>query len=188
MRRCPSIKLSIIHIDVKIGQKRALRRNTRNPLECKFEVSVGRMRAITHGINDKDFDPCQKSEGLFGQRHHIVRVGNLAETQAQRRNRPVVLREWHNTHAGGPKRPVNDVRTIDRIVEPVGFRLEAIAEASPKNAPSPLVRPRLDLALALSVRPQIVDTVNLVGVIVTPDYRVDFLDTCVEEFTGDRAT
>src|SRR6185369_4627165 len=84
------IELSIVHIDVEIGQKSAPGPNSRNPFERQIEMGVGRMRTISHGIDDQDRCSAHQREGFLRQPHDVVDVEDVAEAEAKRRRDAVV--------------------------------------------------------------------------------------------------
>ena len=82
--RCPPVEFSIVHVDVKIGQKRLSGADPLDPFQRQLEMGMGRVWTITHGVDDQDLDPGHRREGRFGQRHHIVGVGDIAKPKSQR--------------------------------------------------------------------------------------------------------
>src|SRR5882757_3522262 len=175
------VELSIVHVDVEIGQKRPLGRHARDPFQREIEVCVRRMRLVAHRIHDHRLDALEEPESFLRQCHNVVGIGDAAKPEAERGNEAVALRDRHHGDPGCRELAFDQFWPIDRVVEPVPFSLEAVAEAALDDRVGPPVRPGLDRALPAGIGAQVVDAVQLVGMVVRPDHGVDPLDTCVNQ-------
>ena len=141
-----------------------------------------RMGPKAHRVDDQHLDAGQDAEGLLGQAHDIVGVGDTAEPEAQGRRRAVVLQERHDRRRPRP-------RTARRSRD--AGRSDCRSHAPPPRSSSRKRRSRMSVGapvgpasiapLAQRIGPEIVDAVHLVGMLVGPDHGVDPLDLGVEE-------
>ena len=84
--RGEAINLSIVHIDVEIGQKGLFGPDPFYPLQGKFKMGMGRMRPVTHRVDDKELYTSHRGERGIGQSHDIIGIGDFPEAEAQRRD------------------------------------------------------------------------------------------------------
>jgi len=83
MRRGTSVEFSIVHVDVKIGEKSAPGGDALDPLQRPIEMGVGRMRPVAHGIDDQGVGVPHERERFLRQVHHVVDVEDVTEAESE---------------------------------------------------------------------------------------------------------
>ena len=81
-RRAP-VELSIIHVDVEIGEKSALRPYPFDPFKRPVEMGMGRMRPVAHGVDDQHVGAAHQRKGFFRHSHDVVHIEDVAEPEAK---------------------------------------------------------------------------------------------------------
>src|SRR5215470_3714117 len=174
------IDLSIVHVDVEIGQKSPPWSHALDPIQGEVEVGMRGMGPKAHRIDDQHLHAGHDLQRLLGQAHDVVGVGHRAEPQAKRAGGAMVLDEWHHGTSRRLERPLDQGRPKDRIVEIV-LRLEAVAKAAHQDLLRAPVGPALDRSLAQREGTQVVNAVRLVRMLMGPDHRVDPFDFGIEQ-------
>ena len=183
MRRCQPVDLSIVHIDMQVGQKRPRRLYPRNPFERPLPGEHVSDAADTswrrQSVPRRLRSPQRRSPAASPRRWH--RPAARIESPSTAPGHGPGRRERYR-HAGGLEGPFDHVGLIDRIVHASCPRPRSSSRSARRRiAECPLVRPGFDPALADRIGPQVVDAVDLVGVLVRPDHRVDAFDVGIQQ-------
>ncbi len=167
---------------MQIGQNGAARLGASDPFQGQFHVGVGRMRRPAQGVDDPDVEIGQGRPALFRKADGVGRVGHLPEPIADRADLAVIdVEGGHRDRAAGTVDFPGLTMGRDQVSVADG-RITASALEDVAEAPLQAGRRigvhigRHALAGVEEEGPQVVDAVDLVGVVMGEQAGVHSLD------------
>src|SRR3954447_785984 len=179
----PARPVGVVDLVVHVGEIAPRRPDAVDPAQGHLEVGVARVRAVAERVDDPDVEALEAVQRLVREAVGVGRVGEAADAEAPALAAAVLLAEGDDLDVADPERAL-DRGGVDLGAPEAGLAgtaLEGVGEARGNALEDRRVREgrdrRHDDVVDLA---QVVDAVDVVGVGVGVEERVDGADAGVQ--------